>query len=63
MRWAFYMVQLLDGFATTNDNVNGLIPDFIEKAGFSQVKEAAFINTGLGTYSFYIASKSVGSSQ
>ncbi len=34
MRFAFYAVQILDGFRTTNDNVHGLLPEFIEQAGF-----------------------------
>jgi len=59
MRWAFYIVQLLDGFATTNDNVNGLMPDFMMKAGFLAIDEPAFINTGIGTYSYYTATKEI----
>ena len=29
MRFSFYLVQLLDGFKTTNDNVNGLMIKYI----------------------------------
>jgi ubiquinone/menaquinone biosynthesis C-methylase UbiE len=57
MRFVFYGVQLLDGFETTNDNVKGLLPKFIEMAGFKNVVETAFINTSLGTYSYYKAIK------
>ncbi|MEO7906867.1 MAG: class I SAM-dependent methyltransferase, partial [Saprospiraceae bacterium] len=57
MRIAFYAVQLLDGFKTTNDNVNGLLPGFIEQAGFKNVTESDFINTRIGTYSYYTAIK------
>lgn len=57
MRISFYAVQLLDGFKTTNDNVNGLMPQFISQAGFQQVMEADFINTKIGTYSYYNAIK------
>lgn len=57
MRLAFYIVQLLDGFKTTNDNVNGLLPKFIEQAGFRNVAETDFINTKIGTYSYYKAEK------
>ncbi|MGE7776653.1 class I SAM-dependent methyltransferase [Chitinophaga sp. NPDC101104] len=57
-RMAFYLVQLLDGFKTTNDNVNGLLPAFIEQTGFQQVRETGFINTGIGTFSYYTAIKS-----
>jgi len=52
-RFAFYLVQMLDGFKTTNDNVNGLLPLFIEQSGFQQVTETGFINTKIGTYSYY----------
>ena len=55
MRFSFYAVQLLDGFKTTNDNVNGLMPDFISNAGFINVSEAGYINTAIGTYSYYTA--------
>lgn len=57
MRGAFYLVQLLDGFKTTSDNVNGLLPDYIMKAGFTNVDEAEYINTKIGTYSYYTAQK------
>jgi ubiquinone/menaquinone biosynthesis C-methylase UbiE len=57
MRFAFYLVQFLDGFKTTTDNVNGLMPLFISDAGFLQVKEIDFINTKIGTYSYYVAVK------
>jgi ubiquinone/menaquinone biosynthesis C-methylase UbiE len=57
MRFSFYAVQLLDGFKTTNDNVNGLMPDFITKAGFQNVSETDYINTAIGTYSYYTANK------
>jgi len=57
MRIAFYAVQVLDGFKTTNDNVNGLLRDFIAQAGFKNVTESDFINTKIGTYSYYNATK------
>ena len=57
MRFAFYFVQILDGFKTTNDNVNGLLMKFIEDAGFKNVEEIDFINTKIGTYSYYTATK------
>lgn len=57
MRFSFYAVQLLDGFKTTNDNVNGLIPEYISQAGFQQVSEVGYINTAIGTYSYYQALK------
>jgi ubiquinone/menaquinone biosynthesis C-methylase UbiE len=57
MRIAFCIVQILDGFKTTNDNVKGLLPKFIEQAGFKNVNEIDFINTKIGTYSYYKAIK------
>ena len=57
MRFLFYIVQILDGFKTTNDNVNGLLPKFMEQAGFKNVTEKDFINTRVGTYSYYRAIK------
>jgi ubiquinone/menaquinone biosynthesis C-methylase UbiE len=57
MRIKFLLVQLLDGFATTTDNVNGLMPTYIKNAGFVGVSEVDFINTKIGTYSYYIAQK------
>jgi len=53
MRIMFYTVQLLDGFKTTTDNVKGLLPEYIKKAGFSEAKETGFINTRIGTFSYY----------
>ena len=58
MRLAFYTVQLLDGFKTTTDNVKGRMPDFMTNAGFSSVCETAYINTAIGTFSYYSAVKS-----
>ena len=57
MRIAFYIVQIFDGFKTTSDNVNGLMPLYISDSGFMQVKEIDFINTGIGSYSYYNAIK------
>lgn len=57
MRFLFYIVQILDGFKTTNDNVNGLLPKFMEQAGFKNVTEKDSINTRIGTYSYYRAIK------
>lgn len=57
MRLSFYLVQLLDGFKTTNDNVNGLMTKYISDAKFREVSEIDFINTSIGTYSYYKAKK------
>ncbi len=57
MRFTFGLVQLLDGFKTTNDNVKGLMPDFISKAGFKDVVISNSINTAIGTFSYFNAIK------
>lgn len=57
MRFSFYLVQLLDGFKTTNDNVNGLMIKYITDARFKNVEEIDHINTSIGTYSYYLANK------
>lgn len=57
MRLTFGLVQLLDGFKTTNDNVKGLMPNFIVKAGFEDVLVTKSINTAIGTFSYFQAVK------
>ncbi|MBT8245312.1 class I SAM-dependent methyltransferase [Winogradskyella sp.] len=53
MRIMFYFVQILDGFATTKDNVNGKLPTYMKKSGFMDVVETGYINTKIGTYCYY----------
>ena len=53
MRVAFYGIQLLDGFKTTDDNVKGRLPEFMTESGFRSVEETGFINTRVGAYCFY----------
>jgi ubiquinone/menaquinone biosynthesis C-methylase UbiE len=57
MRLAFFLVQLLDGFKTTQDNVNGLLLDFFSTAGFQDVRETARYATIFGTIALYQARK------
>lgn len=57
MRFTFGFVQLLDGFKTTNDNVNGLVPKFISEVGFSDVSVLQSLNTAIGTFSYFKATK------
>jgi len=57
MRAAFLGIQLLDGFTTTADNVNGLLPTLIQKAGFEDVCETQRFSTIFGTMSLYRARK------
>lgn len=58
MRLVFYIVQFLDGFETTTDNVKGKIPEYLTNAGFREVKEIEKVNTILGTVSIYQGGKS-----
>ena len=53
MRLAFVAVQLLDGFATTTDNVKGLLPNLLGLAGFENVETTNCYSTALGTLSLY----------
>lgn len=57
MRLAFGLVQLLDGFKTTNDNVQGRMPDIISEVGFQNVEVSRSINTAVGTFSYFQAIK------
>jgi len=56
-RFLFYIVQLLDGFETTSDNVTGLLPKLLEEAGFNQVSNIFTCQTMLGTIRILSASK------
>jgi ubiquinone/menaquinone biosynthesis C-methylase UbiE len=57
MRIAFLAVQFGDGFDTTTDNVNGLLPELMRDAGFANVREAGAINTIAGTIALYDGQK------
>jgi ubiquinone/menaquinone biosynthesis C-methylase UbiE len=52
-RFLFYFVQLLDGFKTTQENVEGKLPDYMTDSGFNKVSEIDYINTKIGTYCYY----------
>ena len=49
MRFMFLTVQFLDGFATTRDHVNGLMPEFVARAGFVDVIQTRTFDTPVGT--------------
>lgn len=53
MRGLFYFVQLLDGFKTTEDNVKGMLPDYLQNAGFLGVETTTNYSTIFGTLSLY----------
>ena len=55
MRILFYLVQLLDGFTTTRDNVLGRLPELLRDGGFSEVSIRAELCTMLGTMTLYRA--------
>jgi len=57
MRILFYLVQLLDGFETTRENVKGLLPSIVKDSGFKAVNEQSEIQTIFGTLTLFSASK------
>lgn len=58
MRFLFFVVQLLDNFYTTKDNIKGKIPLLIAKAGFQTIDRKGNQSTLFGTLSFLKAVKS-----
>jgi len=59
MRTAFLLVQMLDGFETTVDNVSGLLPELFRAAGFEDIQEPTSYMTIVGTLSLYRARKPI----
>ncbi|WP_336788488.1 class I SAM-dependent methyltransferase [Paenibacillus sp. MMO-177] len=59
MRVAFLPIQILDGFRTTTDNVNGLLLQLMTNAGFNETKETDRFMTIYGTLSLYRARKNM----
>lgn len=57
MRGACYFMQMLDGFATTTENVQGKLPEFFREAGFTNVKETKRYMTVFGTLSLYATTR------
>ena len=57
MRGAFLLVQMLDGFRTTADNVAGMLPHLFGEAGFVDVEQTTRYGTILGTLALYQAKK------
>lgn len=49
MRAAFFVVQLLDGFANTREHARGELPQIVSQAGFSDVTVLDRYRTGAGT--------------
>lgn len=57
MRVLFYFVQLLDGFETTRDNIQGSLPSLMDQAGFPKVSTTDSVDTLFGTMALYRALK------
>lgn len=57
MRSLFFCVQLLDNFKTTQSNVEGKLPAFIQKVAFTEIEELQTRSTIFGTLSYYRAFK------
>ncbi|OYX73622.1 MAG: SAM-dependent methyltransferase [Caulobacter sp. 32-67-35] len=57
MRLLFRQVQMLDGFANTEPNAQGVLPGLIEEAGFRGVEERCVVPTPTGSISIYSAEK------
>lgn len=57
MRTLFFVVQLVDGFSNTQDNISGRLVELFEHAGFSRVGEQQAFNTVFGTLVHYSAMK------
>ena len=57
MRSVFYFVQLLDGFATTDDSVRGRMIEYLGRVGARNHRECQSFNTILGTLRLVRAEK------
>lgn len=57
MRTAFRIVQFADGFADTQPNADGAIPELMSRSGFRDVREAEVVPTVSGSISIYVASR------
>ena len=49
MRVASYLIRFLDGFETTADSFNGLLPQLMANAGFESIVETNHFNSLFGT--------------
>lgn len=57
LRIMFYTVQLLDGFESTRDSVEGRLPQIFLDAGFERVAAAGEVTTALGSIALHSAMK------
>ena len=57
MRGLFHLVQLLDGYNTTDDNVKGKLPELIKSSGLKVVQTNQNYNTVLGSIQLFSSQK------
>ncbi len=57
MRKLFRAVQAGDGFANTEPNARGVLPDLMTRVGFRAVQETAVMSTPTGSISLYRAER------
>ena len=57
MRLGSYFIQLLDGFETTADNFDGLLPELMAEAGLEAIEEKNHFNSVFGTIRLHRARK------
>lgn len=62
-RAAFFSIQVLDGFPNTADNVRGLLPELMARAGFESARETGRFLTVYGNLALYRAAKPAQRSQ
>lgn len=55
MRALFRLVQIVDGFADTQPNADGVLPFLMREAGFTDVEETDLFATATGSVSIYRA--------
>jgi ubiquinone/menaquinone biosynthesis C-methylase UbiE len=60
MRTLFKLVQYVDGFADTQPNADGIVPQLLRDAGFVDVEETDVFATATGSVSIYRATKPAG---
>lgn len=58
MRLLFRQVQMLDGFENTQPNADGVLPDLMSEAGFTDLAERRVIPTPTGSISLLVGRKS-----
>lgn len=61
MRLLFYGVQLLDGFATTQDSVAGKLVDYARQTGFADFRVTGRVGTAFGEVCLFSGRKTEGS--